>query len=88
MQVDGTYNDAQYLETFNSPAFKEGSYMMGNARASWTSGDGHWTTAVFVENLTDKEYRGYAFDLTGLAGLSQEVWSRPRWAGITVGYRL
>jgi iron complex outermembrane receptor protein len=88
LQVDGTYNDAQYLETFNSPAFKEGSYMMGNARASWTSGDGHWTTAVFVENLTDKEYRGYAFDLTGLAGLSQEVWSRPRWAGITVGYRL
>ena len=88
LQVDGTYNDSQYLETFNSPAFKEGSYMMGNARASWTSGDGHWTTAVFVENLTDKEYRAYAFDLTGLAGLSQEVWSRPRWAGITVGYRL
>jgi iron complex outermembrane receptor protein len=88
LQVDGTYNDSQYLETFNSPAFKEGSYVMGNVRASWTSEDGHWTTAVFVENLTDKEYRAYAFDLTGLLGLSQEVWSRPRWAGITVGYRL
>jgi iron complex outermembrane receptor protein len=87
LQVDGTYNGAQYLDTFNSPAFREGSYMMGNVRASWTSGDSHWITTVFVENVTDEEYRVYAFDLTGLLGSAQEVWSRPRWAGISVGYR-
>ena len=88
LQLDGNYNGEQYLDTFNSPAFKEGSYMVGNVRASWTSPDSQWTTTVFVENVTDEKYRNYAFDLTGLAGLSQEVWSRPRWAGITVGYRL
>jgi iron complex outermembrane receptor protein len=87
LQLDGNYNGEQYLDTFNSPAFKEGSYMVGNVRASWTSADSQWTATVFVENVTDEEYRLYAFDLTGLAGLSQEVWSRPRWAGVTVGYR-
>ena len=88
LQADGTYNDDQYFDAFNSPALEEGSYMMGNVRASWTSGDDHWTTTVFVENVTDEEYRGYAFDLTGALGMTQEVWSRPRWAGITVGYRM
>jgi len=87
LQADGTYNDEQYFDAFNSPALKEGSYVMGNVRASWTSGDDHWTTTVFVENVTDEEYRGYAFDLTGTIGSLQEVWSRPRWAGVTVGYR-
>jgi hypothetical protein len=37
--------------------------------------------------VSDEEYRGYAFDLTGAIGSLQEVWSRPRWAGVTVGYR-
>jgi iron complex outermembrane receptor protein len=87
LQADGTYNDDQYFDAFNSPALKEGSYMVGNVRASWTSGDDHWTTTVFVENVTDEEYRLNAFDLTGLLGMVQEPWSRPRWAGVTVGYR-
>ena len=87
LQVDGTYNDDQYFDAFNSPALKEGSYMVGNVRASWTSADDSWTTTVFVENVTDEEYRLNAFDLTGLLGMVQEPWSRPRWAGVTVGYR-
>jgi iron complex outermembrane receptor protein len=87
LQADGTYNDDQYFDAFNSPALEEGSYMMGNVRASWTSGDDHWTTTVFVENVTDEEFRGNALDLTGALGMVEEVWSRPRWAGVTVGYR-
>lgn len=86
IQIDGTYNGEQYLDTFNSPAFKEGAYTMGNVRASWTSPSGQWNTTVFVENVTDEEYRPYAFDLSGLLGMTQEVWSRPRWAGVTIGY--
>jgi len=87
VQVDGTYNDEQFLDTFNSPAFKEDAYAMANVRASWSSASDQWTTTIFVENVTDEEYRPYAFDLTGLLGMTQEVWSRPRWAGVTVGYR-
>ena len=88
LQADGTYNGQQFFDAYNSPSLKEGAYAMGNVRASWMSADDHWTVTAFVENVTDAEYRNYAFDLTGLLGVNQEVWSKPRWAGLTVGYKM
>ena len=39
-QVDGNYNDDQYLDVFNSAASREDAYFIGNLRLSYTTGDG------------------------------------------------
>ncbi len=86
LQGDVTWIDDQYFDAFNSPSHFEDSYALANARLSWMSDDDHWEVAVFAENLTDKEYRTYSFDLAFL-GFSTDVWGKPRWVGGTVRYQ-
>jgi iron complex outermembrane recepter protein len=85
-QIDGVYNDDQYLEGTNSAVSFEKSYAVWNARVDYTTGNDHWNVALWVKNFTDEEYRLYDLDL-GLIGFIEQVYAPPRWVGGTVSYR-
>jgi iron complex outermembrane receptor protein len=85
-QVDGVWNDEQYIEATNSQISEEDAYLVWNARLSYTSGNDAWELAGWVKNAGDEVYRLYNLDL-GLLGISEEVYAPPRWYGATVTYR-
>jgi len=86
VQVDGVWNDDQYIEATNSQISAEDSYLVWNARVSYTSADESWKLAAWVKNGGDEEYRLYNLDL-GLLGISEEVYAPPRWAGVTASFQ-
>ena len=98
-QIDGNYNDDQYLDVFNSAASREDAYFIGNLRLSYTTGDGKWNLTAFVKNFTDTEHRLYMLDLaagdlfvpSGVPptgdGIIEQVYGPPRWAGGSISYR-
>tara|TARA_R110001592_G_scaffold190887_1_gene436938 strand:+ start:13755 stop:15938 length:2184 start_codon:yes stop_codon:yes gene_type:complete len=85
-QVDGVWNDEQYIEATNSQVSEEDAYLLWNARLSYTSGSDAWEIAVWVKNAGDEQYRLYNLDL-GLLGLTEEVYAPPRWYGGAITYR-
>jgi iron complex outermembrane receptor protein len=85
-QLDGNYNSKTYYDNLNNPGTTEGSYAKLNTRLFWTSREGTWEVAAWVTNLTDEEYRAYAFDLTGDLGYIQEGWAAPRMYGVSATY--
>jgi iron complex outermembrane receptor protein len=85
-QADATYYAEQYFDAFNSPNHREPGYTVGNVRASWYSPDSKWEVTAFVDNVTDRIYRTTAFDLAFL-GFATDVYGKPRWAGMSVGYK-
>jgi iron complex outermembrane receptor protein len=86
IQGDVTYKSSQHFDAFNSPSHREGAYAFGNGRLSWISESGAWELALWAENITDTQYRTYAFDLSFL-GFATDVWAKPRWIGATITYR-
>ena len=98
-QIDGNYNDDQYLDVFNSAASREEGYFIGNLRLTYITGDDKWELGAFVRNFTDTKHRLYLLDLaagdlfvppdvppTG-DGIIEQVYGPPRWAGGYVSYR-
>ncbi|MDA9368130.1 TonB-dependent receptor [Flavobacteriaceae bacterium] len=86
VQVDGVWNDDQFIESTNSEVSQENAYLVWNARVSYSSPDQVWDLAAWVKNAGDEVYRLYNLDL-GLLGVGQEVYAPPRWWGATVTYR-
>ena len=96
-QIDGNYNDDQYLDVFNSAASREDAYFIGNLRLSYTTADEKWNLTAFVRNFTDAEHRLYMLDLAAgdlfalptdpPGGIIEEVYGPPRWAGGSISYR-
>ena len=86
VQVDGNWNDDQFLEGSNSDASFEPSYSVWNGRLSYETGDKGLGVALWVKNFTDEEYRIYNLDL-GLIGFIEQVYAPPRQYGVTLSYR-
>jgi iron complex outermembrane receptor protein len=84
-QVDGIWNDDQFLEGTNSEVSFEPSYSVWNANVSYRTGDEHVRATVYVKNFTDEEYRLYDLDL-GLIGFIEQVFAPPRQFGLTLTY--
>jgi len=90
-QLDATYMDDHYFQLKNSPVGKESAYTLSNARLSYASADESWRVELFVNNLTDEEYRTMAFDLAGEPsvggfGLVENYYGLPRWWGVSFNY--
>ncbi len=85
VQVDGVWNDDQFIEATNSQISHEDSYLVWNASVSYMTEDDAWKVSAWVKNGGDEVYRLYNLDL-GLLGISEEVYAPPRWAGVTVSY--
>jgi iron complex outermembrane recepter protein len=78
LQLDAPSITSVYFDSLNSPALREGGHTVADLRLGWACGDKHWQVAGLVENLTDKRYRLYAFDLTSLLGYVQDLYDKPR----------
>ena len=85
VQVDGQWNDDQFLEGSNSDASFEPSYSVWNARLSYDTSNEKLGIALWVKNFTDEEYRIYNLDL-GLIGFIEQVYGPPRQYGVTLSY--
>jgi iron complex outermembrane receptor protein len=83
VQLDGVYNDDQYLEGHNGGSSLVEAYNTTNASINYTTGDGYWNTKIWVKNITDEEYAIYSLDVGGFV---IQQYAPPRWYGATVSY--
>ena len=88
-QVDGRWNDDQFLEGTNSEVSSEPAYSVWNASFGFTSANDKTRVSVWVKNFTDKQYRIYDLDLDldlGLLGFIEQAFAPPRQFGLSVSY--
>ncbi len=87
VQADVLYSGDFCFTVLCAPVEKESSYSVANARIAYGAEDGRWQVAIFGDNLTDEEYRVYAFDSSLFAGVVAGVYGKPRTYGLTATYR-
>jgi iron complex outermembrane receptor protein len=87
VQADVLYTDDFCFTVLCAPVEKESSYAVANARIGYGAENGKWQVAAFVDNLTEEEYRVYAFDSSTFAGLVAGVYGKPRTYGVTAMWR-
>lgn len=86
VQVDGVWNDDQYLEGTNSEVSFEPSYSVWNTRVSFSSANDKVLVSLYARNVTDEEYRVYNLDL-GLLGFTEQTFGPPFQLGAAVSYK-
>lgn len=88
-QLDFHWKDDHIFNLSNTPVIREGAYGVFNASLSFTSDNEIFYGTIFVKNLSDKEYRQYAFDVSSEDGFgsTEDVPGLERWMGLTLGYR-
>ena len=84
---DGTYSSSFYHNIRNFDSNKIKGYALFNARIGWTDASEAYRLAFFVNNLTNKSYKTVGYDLSTLCGCNEESYGRPRWWGVTAGYK-
>ncbi|MGA0129116.1 MAG: TonB-dependent receptor [Burkholderiales bacterium] len=87
IQLDGNWKDDHKFNLSYTPVIEEKAYGVANASISLTSADERWSARLFVRNLTDEEYRSYAFDSSGYFGSIEDVPGLERWVGGSVRYK-
>lgn len=85
LQVDANYVDDFCFTVVCNHTEEEDSYVVTNARLTYTSGGEHWSIAAFVRNLTDEDYSVWRLDAS-FAGFSNNMMNPPRWFGATLNY--
>jgi iron complex outermembrane receptor protein len=85
LQLDGFYDDDQYLEVSNSIPTKQDAGGMSNVRATYTSGDSSWSATAWVTNIEDEERKAYTLDLGEIGGITG-VYQAPRMYGVSFRY--
>ncbi len=86
VQMDFNYVDDYYSGLVNAPTTHEDSYVIGNGRISYATGDGSWDIAMFVRNIANADIRNYTFDLQGFSATNLHSYQPPRWFGGQVRY--
>ena len=77
------YTSSYYFDS--ADAFKEHPYSTLGLRAEWTSASGHWSGALYGNNVTDTHYLTQV--LPGNFGIGA-AWAEPISIGVSVSYRL
>ena len=85
VQLDGRWNDDQFLEGTNSEVSFEPAYSVWNGTVGYRTNDDKLRVAVFVKNFTNEAYRIYDLDL-GLLGFIEQAYAPPRQVGASVAY--
>ena len=89
VQTDFAWKDDHIFNLSGTSVIREDDYTVVNASVNYTSDDEHFYGSLFVKNVLDKEYRQYAFDVSGDAGFgsTEDVSGVERWVGLTLGFR-
>ncbi len=88
LQGDANYQSKAFFDILNQPALLEGAYTVANLRAIYKANE-DWEVSVYVENVTDEEYRvsAFALDNVDFMPLTRSAnYGRPRWYGISFRY--
>ncbi|WP_353229841.1 TonB-dependent receptor [Novosphingobium sp.] len=85
--TDWKHESGSYFETNNAPVDYEPARTIGNVRVTYAVMDGKVEMAGFVTNVTDKWYRVYNLDLSGLLGASNQTYAKPRTWGASITLR-
>ena len=86
-QVDGAYVDERTTNAVDVPVLRLDSHIRANVRLTYASPDDRWNAALWVDNVTDEEVLIQRLSLVGLLGSSASIVDKPRWWGVTIGYR-
>ncbi len=81
------YRSKTYLEVNSSENLAQDSYSVFDASLTWNSANNHWRVILGGKNLTDKEYRTHAFDLSAFPGVELGYYNPPRTYSITASYK-
>ena len=65
-QLDGNWNDDQFLEVTNGTGTVQSAYNVANARLTYTSGSERFAITGWIRNFTDETYKMYSLDLGDL----------------------
>ena len=84
LQIDGVYNDDQFLEVTNGPGTVQDSYNVANARVTYTGADDRFSVTAWVKNFTDETYKLYSLDLGDLGATT--YYAPPTTFGVTARY--
>lgn len=84
--VDMSYRSKTYLEVNSSENLAQGGYTLYNAAIMFESADGHWQAMLGGKNLSDKEYRTHAFDLSAFPGVELGYYNAPRTYSFSATY--
>lgn len=79
---DSDYRSSVYFEPTNSKAFKGNARTLVNLRVGLRRDS--WSIAGWVQNLTDRRYKTYADDRSGLGVLRTAAYGAPRTYGVSL----
>ncbi len=83
-QIDGVWNDDQFLEVTNGSGTVQDAYNVSNARLTYTGAEERFSVSAWVRNFTDEDYKQYTLDLGDLGATS--YYAPPLTWGITGRY--
>jgi iron complex outermembrane receptor protein len=81
-QGDFNYSDEFFYNLRNHDAHEYDSYVVGNIRLSFLTGDAKWEFSAFVDNVADERYNTIGFDISQFCGCSEIMTGPPRWWGV------
>lgn len=84
--ADMSYRSKTYLEVNSSENLAQGGYSQFNAALMFRSADEHWQILLGGKNLSNKEYRTHAFDLSAFPGVELGYYNAPRTYSLTATY--
>ncbi|MFL0801125.1 MAG: TonB-dependent receptor [Agarilytica sp.] len=87
VSADVSYRSKTYLEVNSSEILAQDAYSLMNAIVSYETMDEVWRISLAVKNITDKEYRTHAFDLSAFPGVELGYYSAPRTYSFNVRYQ-
>jgi iron complex outermembrane receptor protein len=79
VQADFNWRSDQNMLLSEAPIGEQKAYVVGNARASYTSADGRWEAAFMVHNIANQFYCTQIYDVGADFNSRQCFFNRPRW---------
>lgn len=83
---DFNYLSSHFFDLVNSEVVKQSGYVVGNLRLSYLTANENWELSVFVNNIGDKDYATWAYDIAGSFGIVEKTYGQPRWWGVSLRY--
>lgn len=85
-RLEYQYQSTIYFTESQDQSLSQSDYDNINASIGWESMDEHWTTSIYVRNLTDQESVSAANDLGDILGLIARAYNPPRTYGLEFQY--
>lgn len=84
---DISYRSKTYLEVNSQETLAQSGYSIINAAIMLAASDDSWNLMLGGKNLSDKEYRTHAFDLSAFPGVMLGYYNAPRTYALSANYK-